>query len=717
MKIGILLGSPKISGGTYVIYEHASRLKRRGHQVILITQECVTFDEYSWHPSAGELEWLPLAQAKSEKFDIVLATWWRSPFMLHELQSVHYAYFVQSIETRFFQEPNPENLPSTENFVWKNLCEQTYSYNIPIITEAAWIQEYLCKYYNNCPWLVRNGIRKDIYTPYGNIVAPRQKGRLRVLVEGPVHVAYKNVPASVRLAKQAGVDEIWLLTSSEIDQYSGVDRVFSQIPIHETPAVYRSCDILLKLSYVEGMFGPPLEMFHCGGTALVYNVTGHDEYIVFDQNSYVVAKDDESEVVRLLCHLKENPDELERLKQGAAKTASKWPDWAECSAAFENILLEISKGKSTSREYLQKRTQDVFSLLDLLNKANIQDKFADREKNDDGKNNNIDRNNFIQFYWDSSGLFNEKKSQWRHYSTNEWTTVSFEIYAEEAPLWLRIDPSIRLGIIHVEFITVYNETRGGFIATLTSQSDFKDIFVAGDASCLSVDRRNIFFSHGYDPILILPKLLEHQLDRGDCIEVQIRLKETSIHRFFADQRICFLDSQSKQGNSRDNILRLRWDGCGNFSREKLFFQQYQYNKLVTLSFSLPVDEVPLWLRFDLSIRVSVIEVSYIDIENTTRGKKIMTFCHAEDFNTLLISGDLLWIAPDKKNIILSGGPDSICILPQIEAKDASVGDLLTVTIKLKESSLRDFFAHRHITLAESVVPRRKRLLQLFRNRI
>jgi hypothetical protein len=42
----------------------------------------------------------------------------------------------------------------------------------------------------------------------------------------------------------------------------------------DTPLVYRSCDILGKLSYVEGMFGPPLEMFHCGWTAIVYNVTG-----------------------------------------------------------------------------------------------------------------------------------------------------------------------------------------------------------------------------------------------------------------------------------------------------------------------------------------------------------------------------------------------------------------------------------------------------------
>lgn len=285
MKIGIFLGSPRINGGTYVIYEHASRLKKKGHQVILVTKQEVTSEDYAWHSSAHELEWLTLEQAKLTTFDMMLATWWQSPFLLHEVEATHYAYFVQSIETRFFEPPDPQSYSTLDNIIWQDLCEKTYSYALPIITEATWIQEYIYEKYNNFPQLVRNGIRKDIYTAEGNALAPREPDRFRVLVEGPVDVAYKNVPTSIRLAKEAGADEIWLLTSSPIDQHEHVDRVFSQVPIHETPEIYRSCDLLLKLSYVEGMFGPPLEIFHCGGTALVYDVTGHDEYIVHNQNS------------------------------------------------------------------------------------------------------------------------------------------------------------------------------------------------------------------------------------------------------------------------------------------------------------------------------------------------------------------------------------------------------------------------------------------------
>lgn len=70
------------------------------------------------------------------------------------------------------------------------------------------------------------------------------------------------------------------------------------------PEIYRSCDVIVKLSYIEGMFGPPLEMFHCGGTAIVYDVTGHDEYIVHEKNALVVKTDDDKQVINYIKWIK-----------------------------------------------------------------------------------------------------------------------------------------------------------------------------------------------------------------------------------------------------------------------------------------------------------------------------------------------------------------------------------------------------------------------------
>jgi hypothetical protein len=137
-------------------------------------------------------------------------------------------------------------------------------------------------------------------------------------------------------------DEVWLLTSSLVDHYPGVDRLFSRVPVEETAEIYRSCDVLIKLSRVEGMFGPPLEMFHCGGTAISYNVTGHDEYMVDARNSFVLNMEDETGVVEKINQLKNNPELLVALKNEAMETAEDWPDWDQSASKFEDTLKEIA---------------------------------------------------------------------------------------------------------------------------------------------------------------------------------------------------------------------------------------------------------------------------------------------------------------------------------------------------------------------------------------
>ena len=251
MKIGIFLGSPRINGGTYVIYEHASRLKKKGYRVILITQQEVTPEEHAWHSSAHELEWLTLEQAKEEFFDMVLATWWQSPFLLHELQSTHYAYFVQSIESRFFEEPDPTNYSTKDIGVWQGLCEKTYSYALPIITEATWIQEYIYRKHNNYPQLVRDGVRKDIYTAEGKAAAPREPGRFRVLVEGRLMLPIKTSPPpsnwqkKPELMKSGSSPRRLLISTSMLTEFS-LRFLFTKPRRSTVPATFCSNLVMWK---------------------------------------------------------------------------------------------------------------------------------------------------------------------------------------------------------------------------------------------------------------------------------------------------------------------------------------------------------------------------------------------------------------------------------------------------------------------------------------
>jgi hypothetical protein len=120
-----------------------------------------------------------------------------------------------------------------------------------------------------------------------------------------------------------------------------------------TPPIYRSCDILVKLSTVEGMFGPPLEMFHCGGTAVVFEVTGHDEYIFDGLNAQVVGRNNLNGVVQSIRELVMNPDRLQQLKQGALQTAAQWPSWYQSSAQFSEWVEACLKGPEVERMAVQ----------------------------------------------------------------------------------------------------------------------------------------------------------------------------------------------------------------------------------------------------------------------------------------------------------------------------------------------------------------------------
>lgn len=351
MNWAILLGSPDISGGTYVIFEHAIRAKRRGHEVTIITEEPVQSSRLDWHPEARELTWKTFDEVADVTFDLAFATWWRTVYELHRVTASQYAYFVQSIEAWFYP---PEERPL------RQLADATYMIGLPIITEAKWIQQHLQKTSQTDAYLVRNGIRKDIYTLEGDAHDPRQDGKLRVLVEGPLGVPFKNVERTIELCRKSQADEVWLLTSSPIDSHPNVDRVFSRIPIFETPRVYRSCDVIVKLSYVEGMFGPPLEMFHCGGTAITYDVTGHDEYIRNGENAFVAPRDDEAQVVAYLNRLKQEPEELRRLKAEARATALAWPDWETTAQSFIAAAEQICQQGTLSQALLHARSRFFF---------------------------------------------------------------------------------------------------------------------------------------------------------------------------------------------------------------------------------------------------------------------------------------------------------------------------------------------------------------------
>ena len=256
MKIVFLIGGVQVGGGVYVVVQHALHAVAQGHDVTILSMYRFPPEDLAWHPGFSKLKVGHISEAQGQRFDIAIATWWKTALELPTITADQCAYFVQSIESRFYGEAED---------AMRRLVDRTYELRLPGITEATWIQTHLQQTYGSTYCLAKNGIRKDLYTADGDCAAPRVAGKLRVLVEGSLGAPkIKNTARAVRTARRGRPFETWLLTNTKLPWYPGVDRLFTSVPIDQVARIYRSCDVIVKLSFIEGMFGPPLEMFQIG---------------------------------------------------------------------------------------------------------------------------------------------------------------------------------------------------------------------------------------------------------------------------------------------------------------------------------------------------------------------------------------------------------------------------------------------------------------------
>jgi hypothetical protein len=119
--------------------------------------------------------------------------------------------------------------------------------------------------------------------------------------------------------------------------------VLTRLDHAEMARLYAETDVVLKLSRVEGMFGPPLEGFHLGATCVVSPVTGHDEYVEHGFNGVVVDWDDVKGAGRWLDVLARDRRLLHHLRSNALETARGWPSWEQSGQFMAAALREIRR--------------------------------------------------------------------------------------------------------------------------------------------------------------------------------------------------------------------------------------------------------------------------------------------------------------------------------------------------------------------------------------
>jgi O-antigen biosynthesis protein len=340
VRVAFVVNDLQLSGGVGVVVEHAHQLNRR-HEIEATLVLAAGQVKLDWsHRGLPDVRVAELASAREERFDIAVATWWETAYPALTIPADRYAYFVQSMEDRFFRPDDPQRAAAA----------LTHDLPVAMLTEARWIAETLEALRPDIDVrLVRNGIAKDVFAG-PEAPAPSTGGPLRVLIEGDANVPFKGVRDA--LAATHAMTEpchVTLVTrDGRAPRGTRADRVVGRVSHAELARLYGESHVVLKLSRVEGMYGPPLEGFHMGATCVTTAVTGHDEYVEHGWNALVVDWDDTRGTARALDLLGRDRRLLHYLRHNALLTARAWPSWEQQGAVMAAALRAIHRDPAPS---------------------------------------------------------------------------------------------------------------------------------------------------------------------------------------------------------------------------------------------------------------------------------------------------------------------------------------------------------------------------------
>ncbi len=127
MKVAFLVNDLQLSGGVGVVVEHARQLARHGIEASLVLARERMDPDWRFR-GLDEVGVLSLGEARTQRFEVAVATWWETTEALFEIDAARRAYFVQSLEDRFYRPDEPQRLGAA----------LTHDLPVHVITEARW---------------------------------------------------------------------------------------------------------------------------------------------------------------------------------------------------------------------------------------------------------------------------------------------------------------------------------------------------------------------------------------------------------------------------------------------------------------------------------------------------------------------------------------------------------------------------------------------------
>lgn len=190
--------------------------------------------------------------------------------------------------------------------------------------------------------IVRNPIDTTVFSPEGEVILPREEGKLRVLFVGRleerkgINYLVEAIPEVVKACPNAHFVIIGDDTNTAEGQTSVLTKLkatlkankaeqhvtwIDRVPLDSLPSYYRSADVSIVPSVYDNSPYTCLEAMACGRAVIGTSAGGTKEYMVDGQSGLVIPPRDPAAISQALIKLLTDTEERQRLAQGARTRA------------------------------------------------------------------------------------------------------------------------------------------------------------------------------------------------------------------------------------------------------------------------------------------------------------------------------------------------------------------------------------------------------------
>ncbi len=360
MKITFVQAIASLSGGDRVVALYAERLRKRGHEVLVVS---VPHPDPSLRDQVRSLIkgqglvsaptnqpkhidnvdvphkmldcFRPVVDADVPDADVVVATWWETAEWVWHLSP------SKGVKVHFMQDYE----------VWGGTVEQvdaTCRLPIPKIIIAGWVRDLLQKQFNQTPLaLIPNSVEIDKFH------AP-PRGKQPVPTVGLTYTTFYNKGCDLSIQAyqiaQKAIPDLRLIAfgsspvSPELPLPKDADYT-CRAPDEKLKELYSQCDVWLFGTRIEGFGLPILEAMACR-TPVIGTPAGAAPELLADGVGVLVKPEDPEDMARAIEQICRLSDSEWRVMSDAAYARATSYSWDEATDRFEAALctaIDLSK--------------------------------------------------------------------------------------------------------------------------------------------------------------------------------------------------------------------------------------------------------------------------------------------------------------------------------------------------------------------------------------